>query len=296
VQPIVCSDRRIVAVTETKELGMTARIERSAPWAMGLVLVVAGSLGCSAANTAINSAAGAAGAEVGEAAGEALVRQYTPRFRTWYASYLTGLAFASGGHSIAPATADYGEGEYTVYRMNRQDGEPIGQMRKAFLFTDDEGNQAWSITFMDHAAQDTTVMEMLFSPERSELLRLRARFPDDSAGKELPVEENTYYRQPTRLTEESVQGATVGTETISVPAGSFETRHVRYGKGGALEQQSWWLSEEVPGGLVRYALQGEDETEPGDQPDQAEGLTTEQYVLELVDHGTGATSELGLEP
>ncbi len=40
----------------------------------------------------------------GEAAGEAIVRQYTPQFRTWYASYLTRLAFASGGYSVAPAT------------------------------------------------------------------------------------------------------------------------------------------------------------------------------------------------
>lgn len=263
---------------------------------MTLLLVGAGSWGCSAASTAINSAAGAAGAEVGEAAGEAIVRQYTPRFRTWYASYLTSLAFASGGYSIAPATSDYEHGEYTVYRMERQDGEPIGQMRKAFLFTDEEGNEAWSLTFVDQAARDTTVMEMLFSPDRSELLRLRAQFPDDSVGRELPVEENTYYREPTRLTEESLEGATVGTETISVPAGSYEARHVRYAGMGAQGQQSWWLSEEVPGGIVRYALQAEDQTEPGDQPDQAEGLTTEQYVLELTDSGTGATSTLGLEP
>lgn len=275
---------------------MTSESDRFVAYALAAALAAAGGWGCSAASSAVDSAAGAAGAEVGEAAGEAIVRTYSPQFRTWYASYVTSLAFASGGYSLAPATADYEPGEYTVYRMERTDGETIGQMRKALLFVDDEGNEAWKVKFADAAARDTTVLEFLFSPDRSELLRLRARYPDEEAGQEVPVQENTYYRQPQRLTEESVEGATVGTETVAVPAGSFEARHVQYGAPGAQGDQNWWLSEEVPGGIVRYEVRSRDTTEPSDRPEDAEGLYTERYRLDLVDYGTGAESELGLEP
>lgn len=257
-------------------------------------MVVAGSWGCS---TTVHSAASAAGAEVGEAVGEAVVRTYSPEFRTWYASYLTSLAFAhGGGYSLASATSDYEPGDSTVHQMLGNQGEFAGRLTKAKLFVDEEGNEAWKVQFFDAAANDTTVMEFLFSPDREQLLRLRARFPDETSGQELPVQENTYYRTPSRLTEESVEGATRGVEEIEVPAGTFDARHVRYGVPGTQGHQSWWLIDGVPGGIVRYALRAEDRTEPGDEPEQTEGLYTDQYVLELIDYGSGAESELGLEP
>lgn len=137
-------------------------------------------------------------------------------------------------------------------------------------------------------------MELLFSPDREALLRLRARCPDEEEAREVPVEEDTYYRQPRRLTEESIEGATVGTETVRVPAGRFETDHVRYDASGSGGEQSWWVHEQVPGGVVRYAVRSERTRD--ERPEDAEGLRSDRYVLELVDFGTGATAELGLEP
>lgn len=267
------------------------RVRRLALGAAGGSLLLAGGWACSAANTAVNAAA----EEVGEAAGEAVVREYSPEFRTWYSSYVTSLAFASGGYSVAPAAADYEPGEYTVHRMEGADGEPIARIRKALLFVDDEGNEGWKVRFVDEAAGDTTVMEYLFSPDRSELLRLRARYPDEETATEVPVEENTYYSEPRALTEESIEGATVGTETVTVPAGEFEARHVRFDVSARSGTQSWWLDDGVPGGVVRYALRAEDSADE-DRPEDAEGLARDRYVEELVEYGTGAESELGLEP
>lgn len=104
--------------------------------------LASGLLGCSAANTAVDAAA----AEVGEAAGEAIVREYSPEFRAWYTSYVAGLAFHSGGYSVAPATAEYQPGDSTVYRMEGTDGELVGRMTRALLFVDARAGRSPSRT------------------------------------------------------------------------------------------------------------------------------------------------------
>lgn len=258
--------------------------------AAGAALLLAGGWACSPVDTAVNAAA----EEVGEAAGEAIVREYTPEFRNWYASYITRVAFASGGYSVAPVAADYETGEYTIHRMEDAEGDLTAEMTRAKLFVDEEGNQAWKVKFVDRAARDTTVLEYLFSPERSELLRLRARWPDEATGSEVPVEEDTYYREPRALTEESLEGATVGTETITVPAGEFEAEHVRFDLAARSGSQSWWMNDAVPGGVVRYAARSDEAA--SDRPEDADGLPGDRYVMELVEHGSGAESELGMEP
>jgi hypothetical protein len=80
-----------------------------------------------------------------------------------------------------------------------------------------------------------------------------------------------------RPTKESVDGATVGTENVTVPGGSFSAKRVRFGGLGG--RQEWWLSDSVPGGWVQYVAS------------QAEGGSAFRMVL--LGHGTGATSELG---
>ena len=81
-----------------------------------------------------------------------------------------------------------------------------------------------------------------------------------------------------RPTAESIEGATVGIESITTPAGTFKARHVRFGQpGGTL---SWWVDESTTGGWVKFQVM-----DGGNQP---------TYVMELVGKGTGATSELGV--
>jgi hypothetical protein len=81
-----------------------------------------------------------------------------------------------------------------------------------------------------------------------------------------------------RPTPESVAGATVGTESLRTPAGSFTAKRVRFGTPGG--RQEWWITDQVPGGWVKYRV--------------SESDTEVNYVMELVAHGTGAKSELGV--
>jgi hypothetical protein len=81
-------------------------------------------------------------------------------------------------------------------------------------------------------------------------------------------------------TEESVKGATVGTETV----GKFSARHVKFGGGnGAAE---WWLADDAPGGWVKFQ---HIDTNDKDAKKPA------SYVMELVDFGKGAKSILGVQ-
>jgi hypothetical protein len=76
-----------------------------------------------------------------------------------------------------------------------------------------------------------------------------------------------------RPTPESIEGATVGTETV----GSFQAKHVKFGMGGG--NLEWWLADNAPGGWVRFKVSG-----GGDK----------SYQMDMVGQGAGAKSELGI--
>ncbi|MGH7342465.1 MAG: hypothetical protein ACREKH_18420, partial [Candidatus Rokuibacteriota bacterium] len=81
-----------------------------------------------------------------------------------------------------------------------------------------------------------------------------------------------------RPTKESIDGATVGTETVTTPAGTFRAKHLRFGGGdGTLD---WWVDEAQVGGWVKFAMIGNDKTP--------------KYEQVLIAKGTGAKSELGV--
>lgn len=243
--------------------------------------------GCSGVvNRAVGSAADAAGRTVGERVGEMLVgsfpEDWTPRWTNLYVGYLFGVAFHSGSYVVTDEDA-YDPGDWTRWRMADAEGSTSTVIERAFLARTADGDEWWRVKYINTEDAEEIVLEGLFSTDRSELLRLRGRFPGEEA-REMPVEEGTYgYAEPVRLTEESIAGATVGTESVTVPAGTFRARHVEYGQPGSTLE--WWLTEEVPGGMVRY-LQRASTANEGEMP--------QTWTAELQDHGTGAVSELGV--
>ncbi len=243
---------------------------------------------------AVDTAAETTGKAIGKAVGKetakvgtAVVRQYTPNFMGLYVSYLFTYAFGAGGYWVE--TTPYSEGDWTKWSMLTGESELESTLEKAFLKRNEDGNEWWKVKFYDAESGDTVTLEGLFSPERAELLRLRGKFPDKQA-EEMPVQKGVVtYVQPTELTEESLEGATVGTETVKVAAGTFTARHIRYGDmatGGTLE---WYMAEDIPGGVVKYKSTSYEEKEG----EEVEGLDEENYTLELMAYGSDAESELG---
>ncbi|HKJ93810.1 MAG TPA: hypothetical protein VJ957_11645 [Longimicrobiales bacterium] len=268
-----------------------------------IAILVVGSFGCSRViSSAIDSAARktgegigtAVGQKTGQAAGNAVSARFpsmwTPDMSAIYVNYMFTLAFHSGSYDF-PGT-EYKPGEWTRWRMTSTDNEgKPPEMERAFIKQDDKGRQWWRVKYViedDNNKPDSMVVEMLFDPSDGQVLRMRGKMPGETEAKEMPVEQGTYtYVQPTRLTEESMEGAKVGDETISTPAGSFATEHIRYGSGmgGTLD---WWLSDKVPGRMVKY---GSTTSSSGD----ASGPDPYNWTLELIAYGTGAKSELGVQ-
>jgi hypothetical protein len=258
---------------------------------IGAASLALASVGCSKAiRSAIDSAGAgvgnAVGARMGNAAASRMPAVGSPDFTQMYMTLIWAVAFGAGTYNVEPK--EYAAGEFTKWKMKMggEDGEQW--MERAFLQKTADGKEWWRVKYImsnksgNTTKSDTINVEALLAADGSQLLRMRAKMPGDTAAKEMPVTENTYgYSKPINLTAESIQGATVGTESVSVPAGSFSAKHVRYGGmgGGTLD---WWLSNNVPGGLVKYSVTSDQE---------ASGKNA--WVVELVGFGKGAKSELG---
>lgn len=272
--------------------------------AIGLAL---SAVGCKSVSSAIDSASRKMGEGVGNAVGTRIGNQmgaavsarmpavWTPDFTQVYASYLFAVAFHAGSYDVEPV--EYKAGDYTRWRIVEmsKDGNDA-QIERAFLQKTSDGKEWWRVAmFVTDASQkpaksDTILMEALFSADNSQMLRMRAKFPGDKEAKEVAVTENTYgYAKPIALTSESIQGATVGTESISVPAGSFSAKHIKYGNmgGGSLD---WWSSTQVPGGLVKYSSTG---PENSGSSSSNSAPSKNSYTVELIKFGRDAKSVTG---
>jgi len=205
----------------------------------------------------------------------AMMANYGPMMARAYSQMMFAMAFGAGGY--APDEVAYKPGQYT--RWNGQDGATF---ERAYLFNDSDGNPWWKMKLVTQDSK-TVVMEALFSPDRSKLLRMRAQFPQDKAPQEIPVEENTYYTPPRHLTKQSLEGADQGIESVTVPAGSFKAHHYVFGDAmsGTAE---FWESDKVPGGAVRQLHKANN------------GDSHANYELSLSSYGNDAKSELGTTP
>jgi len=168
-------------------------------------------------------------------------------FMTMQAQVVFTYAFSAGGLWLGQV--DYKPGEWTKFTIVTGENESI-ELERAFLKVDDKGNNWWRMSWVD--GEETWIYETLISPQGT-LLRLRAKDADGNEG-EIPVTGQQIYIPPQEVTDESIEGATTGNESLSTPAGVFNCAHVKflavYGQG----QVEWWLTDEVPGGVAQYQI------------------------------------------
>ncbi len=257
--------------------------------------------GCSTMRSAVSGAMGGVNRGVGDAAGNAAAGAvapapqpgapgapgaarapgmapgagaYTPQVMMSYANVMFAIGFNSGGYWVPGADLQQGQSvtfEFTSDNHTRR-------LERAYLKALPDGKQWYRVKWYSVNEQpDTVTFEAMFSADRSQVLRMRGKAPGQQAG-EIPVEQNTGFswREPTYLTQESLDGATVGTETVTTAAGNFTAKHIRYNMmgGGTYE---WWMAPNVPGGVVKYIV----------------GYGSENYTQTLVAIANNATTELG---
>jgi hypothetical protein len=234
-------------------------------------------VGNEAGNRAGNAAVNAAGGPTAPVAANPNMAALNARMGMMYTQIIFSLAFNSGGYAIS--SNDFKPGQYVRYSIASND-RAGSTIERAYLGDDAEGNQWWKVKMVNPSkADETVILEALLSPKEQKLQRLRGMFPSDTEGKEMPVTENQGYVPPTRLTKGSIDGATKGVETVTVPAGTFPgTKHVVFGDLG--QTHEWWLSDQVPGGAVK-------------ESGTASGGSHGGYTKELVAYGNDAKSELG---
>ncbi len=260
-----------------------------------ILVVLASSLlataGCatlidSAIDSAANKTGETVGDSVGQSVGNAMVRAYTPQMMNFYTQWLFTMAFYSGSYQVT--NVGYQPGDYT--RWNITGGSDSGQntLERARLADDAQGHQWWKIKYHDAKDNQDIILEALLDPTAGKVLRMRGKFPDDKAPKEMPVNDQNYYTPPQKLTPESIKGATVDTASVTVPAGTYTARHVRYGSGtgGAYD---WWLVDSVPGGMVKYS-----ETASGGSAQQGDQPDANNWTVSLLAVGHDAKDELGI--
>ncbi len=230
-------------------------------------------LGARAANEVVGPAPQAQPAVAFDSGSTSAAMYSNPVFLGIYMNMIFSMAFSSGGYDVAQVA--YKPGDYTRWSASEGNGK-AATLERAYLFDDKNGNQWWKVKWTDEK-NETVVLEGLLSPSEKRFLRMRGKFPNDAAGKELALDEHSYYRPPQHLSKESVEGATTGVENITVPAGSFKAKHVVFGGVGGTSE--WWLAEKVPGGSVRQLAQGEN--------------SKNAWEMKLEAYGSDAKSELG---
>lgn len=252
--------------------------------------------GCAELLDRVFSAAGdRAGQVVGDAIGNRVggmiagqtmlaMNQLTPELTQAYAMGVFAVVYYHGGYTWQGK--GYAPGEYT-----RWEAESMAQgdsFEKAFLRREADKSEWWRVAVQerDGGKTEEAVFEALFSAPGKDgaqsIKRMRAKLPGQAAGGEVPItaqNRNSWVLRPTsRLTPESLKGATVGTEKVTVPAGTFTTRHVRFAHGTG--QAEWWLADTVPGGVVKYGVRS---TEGGQQ---------DEAWMRLRSSGKGAKPQL----
>ncbi|MBD3184846.1 hypothetical protein GF312_21365 [Candidatus Poribacteria bacterium] len=247
--------------------------------------------GCSTfIESTIDKAAGAAGNKVGQRIGdtvgtavagyaEASLMNLTPALMQMYVSSIFSMVYYHGGYSFS--YNEYEPGDLTRWKATGMDEGD--EFEKAFLKREEDGKEWWRVVSkgMREGNMEEVVLESLFSPPDEagyrRLLRLRSLFPGDKEAAEVPVQENTaaWYAQPTKLTKESLEAATKGFEDVTTPAGSFNTRHVVYRDIRGIAE--WWLTDEVPGGLVKYKV-----TYTSEESEEEEETESAEYIVEVT--------------
>lgn len=197
-----------------------------------------------------------------------------------YSMALFQATFYQGGYNLA--TQDFSPREYVHWTAS---GMGAGDwFKKALLKRRDDGSK-WGGHLVAHNDGETVTMEALFSPPEESgnrrLLRLRVQYPDEQP-EEVPITEEDSERwvlQGQRtLTAESYEGLKVGVADVTVPAGTFTANHLQTSHPGQGGTGNWYVNDTVPGGVVKFRWQHEDD----------------ERVLELKDFGDGrTTSKLG---
>ena len=178
------------------------------------------------------------------------------------------------------AVTDSETGYWAAFNLEGMPGDDVSSLRFALIERPGESNPTWYEFQADtNQGQVTVQLDVPGWPFES----------DDVSGVIVKMAGQPAMRMPQEMiammqqqmgdnpmkdfADRCATSEPLGKETIEVPAGSFETVHIRSGDDGS----EAWISPDVPFGIIK-------------------GLVPEGGTLELTGYGTDATSSITEEP
>ncbi len=270
----------------------TWRLMKIVAIALGLSALACASAGNSVVDRALNRASNRVGDQVGDAVAAKVLAGWEPELVNAYTMAVFRMLFYHGGYYVA--SKPYTPGQFTRWQgENVQQGE---WFERVLLDRRPDKSEWWRVETRatdDDGKQQRLVMEALLSPPTDggtrKVRRMRVQFPGEAEPREVPVSEQSgswVVSTDRSLTKESLQGMTVGKEKITTPAGTFETRHVQMKGYDNVSSISWYMTDKVPGGVVKSlnVITDEDKKQ------------TTVWQMVLIEHGKGSTdSVLGID-
>ncbi|GAB1454798.1 hypothetical protein MASR2M48_18590 [Spirochaetota bacterium] len=192
-----------------------------------------------------------AGVKAMEATAESI---FISRFYAYYFS-----SFYTGGYYFF---APYKLGESTVYRIRDRESDSSYSIERAFLAADADGGHWWRLKFYQgeqsvlyefKMTDDTHVSEIYYSENGNPAVRVVPSKTDIA-------DVAAYYDDA--LVVEDFKSKAVSKETVRVGAGHYEASFLSkwvIADEGAPQEYSWWLTDSVPGGLVKYTCKSDDD-------------------------------------
>jgi len=194
-------------------------------------------------------------------------------YANFAALYWTSVAL--GGYMPSDDTFEVGDGIRVWHRYWSDDEDDVEEIEftRALLHENADGAKWWRFEFF--VDDEELPFEALVNSE-NEIEIMRFIDPaTDEVGSFVPRDTSIWnaYEEEEFWSSEELSDMQVGTERVRVPAGTFQTE--RYESSEDEYTYTWWLSDEVPGRVVKF-----------------EGVSqqTENVSSELLEVNSGVTT------
>ena len=170
----------------------------------------------------------------------------------WYSFYAGGFYFDD---------SNYKEGQGTEWMLASDGDKDKLIIAKSLLKVNEDASRWWKIKYGN--GSDEIIYEFLIDKDYK-LLKLR--FIDDDSGEvreytATPEEIETYSTADMReISESDYKEYYEGRVNIKTDAGKFETDHLVFTQDEAVYTYEWWLSDTVPGRMVKFMWKDSEES------------------------------------
>jgi hypothetical protein len=147
--------------------------------------------------------------------------------------------------------ANYQPGQGTIWEISSSSKGSKGPttFERAFLKLNKDKSQWWRLRIKGSKEKEEIVYELLVGADTL-VQKVRYKDPDSGqVGEFVPDQSTPASSQPTR---EQMANSLIGTETVTVRAGSFTADHYAYTDPKSGYKGESWISKKVPGYMVKF--------------------------------------------